>query len=991
MKITEINTGSVPEVKLDFYWSKLKNDTRAQDSLADVGLDPHTTKSYGELNQWEKDTFKKWLMQHIWKLQRRGDKLDQEHIQRELVHLNQKIGVGEASGLAPAETWYQGVKELDIMKERFAGQDFSSMSSKDKAAVHDEFMQALQRVKQSAMPLQQFAVLIGADPRVIEQLANGVKLAESGPSRAQHNELDQAMQDIRTHGAEPDVILNHIRVLGHNYLPTAVMRELKKLIEPKRKDFVEVMLAALALDFGYEKEEIADLIVLLEECEINWSELDAMRNSLQADGIMESSTQDGVASELTAELIKTGQAVDLMQRYGVKKLVQAIDSVSAANYKVGTLKPADMTRLIGQVNKIVTGSEVTEDDRDDPNQSTNPAQSPPANAIASRPTQPTAATKPAVGTLQITKQNQNKTIPAAQLASMQKQGWAVAGQDPDKIQESWQKDLLGLAAAAGLAAGAWAGADSNIKDTQTVAGQDVKHFRGVLNVDAKPLGGYHTSFYGKPAVVWTGKTKKGEELVFWNYTEDGNAPSDKDLNLVTKKQKTATAVPMPPQRPGVPLPPERDTEYKGHAQDLEKWRTAVKESPIMGDRIMFELADGRAFEASVAEVRGNSVIVDLDEVASAWLDESPTIGQLKIGEYSGIALSHAAAQWNSMVDELAHDTPEGWASVMASQGQHPDRWKKIWRQQHEKLGTTLTKADVDDWVQNTEAALAHLHEADDAVPADGGAIKLRKKLDDKDDAMLAVWMQSQAAKRSMTAKHMSHAVAKKVGHHPGTYWARISDYIEEGDVPPGRQMTLADPDKPWGLANPRIIWVGDDPQGVRPYKTRSFDPLSIGTFSQWNNEQHHARNKGYQLRYIGMDKNKRRESQWMGEDPVSPRVLADRPKPEPKYKDNVIPFKIKTDEAEYQGRSVQLGKPIRTNTGEGGKFKVYVRDPKTGNIKMVRFGDTTGLSIKRDDPKRRKSFRARHHCDNPGPRTKARYWSCRMWTRKPVSKVLKGK
>ena len=97
------------------------------------------------------------------------------------------------------------------------------------------------------------------------------------------------------------------------------------------------------------------------------------------------------------------------------------------------------------------------------------------------------------------------------------------------------------------------------------------------------------------------------------------------------------------------------------------------------------------------------------------------------------------------------------------------------------------------------------------------------------------------------------------------------------------------------------------------------------------------------------------------------------------------------DEAKYHGKTVKLGKPIRTNTGEGGKFKVYVKDPKTGNIKMVRFGDTTGLTIKRDDPKRRKSFRARHHCENPGPRTKARYWSCKFWAKTPVSKLLKGK
>ena len=82
------------------------------------------------------------------------------------------------------------------------------------------------------------------------------------------------------------------------------------------------------------------------------------------------------------------------------------------------------------------------------------------------------------------------------------------------------------------------------------------------------------------------------------------------------------------------------------------------------------------------------------------------------------------------------------------------------------------------------------------------------------------------------------------------------------------------------------------------------------------------------------------------------------------------------EEAEYQGRKVALGKPMR---GDVKKFKVYVRDPKTGNIKKVNFGDKT-MKIKKSNPARRRSFRARHHCDtNPGPRTKARYWSCRKW------------
>lgn len=80
-------------------------------------------------------------------------------------------------------------------------------------------------------------------------------------------------------------------------------------------------------------------------------------------------------------------------------------------------------------------------------------------------------------------------------------------------------------------------------------------------------------------------------------------------------------------------------------------------------------------------------------------------------------------------------------------------------------------------------------------------------------------------------------------------------------------------------------------------------------------------------------------------------------------------------EAEYRGRKVTLNKPMR---GDVKKFKVYVKDPKTGNIKKVNFGDPN-MRIKKSNPKRRKSFRARHNCDNPGPKTKARYWSCKKW------------
>lgn len=80
------------------------------------------------------------------------------------------------------------------------------------------------------------------------------------------------------------------------------------------------------------------------------------------------------------------------------------------------------------------------------------------------------------------------------------------------------------------------------------------------------------------------------------------------------------------------------------------------------------------------------------------------------------------------------------------------------------------------------------------------------------------------------------------------------------------------------------------------------------------------------------------------------------------------------DEAEYQGRKVTLNKPMR---GDVKKFKVYVKNDK-GNVVKVNFGDPD-MKIKKSDPARRKSFRARHNCDNPGPRHRARYWSCKAW------------
>jgi|TARA_R110000822_G_scaffold14080_3_gene49654 hypothetical protein len=100
---------------------------------------------------------------------------------------------------------------------------------------------------------------------------------------------------------------------------------------------------------------------------------------------------------------------------------------------------------------------------------------------------------------------------------------------------------------------------------------------------------------------------------------------------------------------------------------------------------------------------------------------------------------------------------------------------------------------------------------------------------------------------------------------------------------------------------------------------------------------------------------------------------------------NCVPLEEESlQEAEYQGRKVTLNKPTR---GDVKKSKVYVKNDK-GNVVKVNFGHggtsakkkgEKTMRIKKSNPERRKSFRARHNCDNPGPKWKARYWSCRAW------------
>jgi hypothetical protein len=82
-----------------------------------------------------------------------------------------------------------------------------------------------------------------------------------------------------------------------------------------------------------------------------------------------------------------------------------------------------------------------------------------------------------------------------------------------------------------------------------------------------------------------------------------------------------------------------------------------------------------------------------------------------------------------------------------------------------------------------------------------------------------------------------------------------------------------------------------------------------------------------------------------------------------------------------------LNKPFRLPSGSGKKFGVYVKNKSTGKIVKVTFGDPS-LSIKRSDPERKKSFRSRHNCEDAKDKTSPKYWSCKMWSNKPVSKIV---
>ena len=867
-------------------------------------------------------------------------------------------------------------------------------------------------------------------------------------------------------------------------------------------------------------------------------------------GVSEGISREDLSDAITQRMMRSGLANKLLRAHGLDRVIDAISDVTAQHQGAEELGSSDISIMIQQVQDALDSVSENAGNPAQAPQAGNPAQA--GNTVKAGQTATTVGkhedeVKAAANAAQRVSANPagktsaaqqalagaKETVPVlpsdrtkAQQAKLDKAKAGVAALPMDNVLgESWKQDLAGLAAAAGIMAGGMHLVAPADRDTRIINGMEATHFNGAS--DIAPSRATMTKIDGKTAWVWWGKGRHGMQELFWNYADDPQMrqaamhditaasvplpPQRPSVPLPPRgdtAQKAPDSIPLPPQRPSVPLPPRRDTEYKSHAQDLGARRMAVNESPGMGDRIVFELADGRAFEASVAEVRGNSVVVDLDETAHQWLEESPDHSHLKIQGASKV--SPVAMAWNGMIDDLDSDTPEGWAALFRARQQGAEaarKWGRVWRQQHTALGDDVSHDEQRDWEQSVAA---HLSEQ-----VSEQAHVLAKTLDSKDRVLTKIYMD--ARRNGMPLKQYAQDMAVKAGMPRDHYWHKIKPLVNEQLISESGAHAMLWPiitrvlgRKLYQGKNAADITVSHTDDGVEmhgavtrnlsgneeleleqamhaagiPIEKVTIEPDMIrislrGEIAEDSSDPYSPQTKyyivrrdaglntipghsgshtmaaareqlaklrdsqDYEIRAINTTKipqqaqldeglmdtlkilallglgaygiNATLDSMAAPSKTPLGRALAvaaqQGDKSAAKYLANLDTYieandattlamlkdsyldgpKLNIKEAEYHGKTVKLGKPIRTNTGEGGKFKVYVRDPKTGNIKMVRFGDTTGLSIKRDDPKRRKSYRARHHCDNPGPRTKANYWSCRMWTRKPVGKILKGK
>jgi len=200
------------------------------------------------------------------------------------------------------------------------------------------------------------------------------------------------------------------------------------------------------------------------------------------------------------------------------------------------------------------------------------------------------------------------------------------------------------------------------------------------------------------------------------------------------------------------------------------------DDPAIGDVVIMELANGRAIHAHVAETRGRSLVLALDETAMQWLEEAPDHEHLKITG-SGM-VSPVAKVWNSMIDDLEYDTPEGWAAMFRARTQDKEsarKWGRLWRQQHINLGDDLSLDDQRAWEQ---AVSNKLHEMDQGLEEKAHVIA--KSLNSKDRVLTKIYMD--ARRNGTPLKKYSQELAVKAGMPIDHYWNKIKPLVNEEEL-----------------------------------------------------------------------------------------------------------------------------------------------------------------------------------------------------------------
>jgi len=424
----------------------------------------------------------------------------------------------------------------------------------------------------------------------------------------------------------------------------------------------------------------------------------------------------------------------------------------------------------------------------------------------------------------------------------------------------------------------------------------------------------------------------------------------------------------------------------------------VKPTPVKGDVIEIELSNDTVVETTIAGVdREGHILVYLDETAINMIEQKgmlaesvhPVEAVLAEAEDSPVASALIRRIMHSRVDLLSKYGPE---AVMQAVDSVADFVGDV-----DEIGSS----DVSAWIKSVERELGHTNmtESKVEIKLDSSVKHVRELLynwdEEYDVQKFLDWARDSGADTIKNAirlgTKMNWRDPSVERQYPGAEdgWERLSDIVQYNpyaDKDTGLEEAAPFPVRMaagaglGALSGSGGVIIGGMLGGIfapiiggyAGYQGAKLGMQAADDIWDWASKKLGGKEEDAAMSHIRAAAQGKDTFEFNGKEYEVTLPKTDVNKAIQAVK-QVAESKIA--EAKYHGKEVTLGKPVR---GGPKKFYVYVRDPSTKNIKKVNFGDPN-MRIKKSSPKHRKSFRARHHCSNPGPRTKARYWSCRKW------------